>query len=606
MSLFGTNTVASHWGWQNRESKTFAVLDMTFTGTTAQSSVGGDEFMNWEFSSDYAPASVGSSPWAYSNTGISTTSNTRPSVATSQVSNLFYAATDIQVQSPVSPSIASSSDGTNWEIIGNVTYSILRNGTSVFVRNGNSVRFFYERTSSQSSSDTFVRFADILGNSLSLGSVAFGQQNNEIHILRPLGYVGNVGYMSQTFGGSAAMNPVRVYKLDNTNSTSIGTLLPVGFPSARGDSARPSFAYFSGGNTGYKYFAAMNYVDSNVISQSILRSTELDTSVWTTRTVSGVDRFSLFCASPTVLLARARTISTGVEGLYRTTNGVNWTLSSILYRFSTLNYDGSRFIGRALNLSDGPSGAGIYTSTDGVTWDFDPTTITMALNDPDTTLFAELNGVSIFRARLTGSETGDVVIGNGTTPTSYNITLPAHETYSTQSITFTPTVGLTPSQQASALGSQITTLRNTYSASYPSSGVVTIDTNSAANIPDVFQIQNGTAPTGNLVLSVTQGSNAQATTRDTISITDPVTNAIYQYSPAYNESLPALVTGIVSGETLPNWTSVVQQSNTTTGTIRFTSANVGYIIDTDMPSVSITPGTNSTLTVSSTVISNGS
>jgi hypothetical protein len=605
MSLFGTNTVASHWGWQNRLNESYTILDATFTGNVATTNVGGDEVLNWQFSTDYVPASGNSSGWAYANTGM--TGNIWPSVGSSQVSNLFYASSVI---SPTSTSgnviISSSTDGTSWTQISNTTIAAggPLTGKNILVRNGNSVRLFYRcTTSSGFQVPIYIYYADITGNTVTYGNFLLGSYVAERSIVDELGYVGNAGIMYYIFGGVGTMNSINIYKIDNTGNTA-GTEINANLAQTKGTGA-PSFAYFAGGNTGYKYFIGYTYINSTDTVLSVLKTSQSDTTGWTTRTVTGVDRFTLLCASPTVLLSMARTISTGINGLYRTTNGVNWTLSGTQYTFTTLNYDGSKFIGRA---SAGPSGAGVYTSVDGITWTKDSTTVEWDINRPDSTGYAELNGASIFRAVSDGAATnyGNVVVGGGAAATSYSITLPAHSTYSTQTITFTPTSGFTPSQQASALGNQITSLRNTYTVSYPSSGLVSIDTNSGANIPDVFQIQNGSAPTGNLQLSITQGSNAATSTRDVITITDPVSSTVYTYSPAFGESIPTLVSGIVSGETLSNWTTVVQTSNSTSGTVRFTSTTTGYTQPSNYPTVVVTPGTNSSLVSSVSTVADGS
>lgn len=597
MSLFGTNTVASHWGWQNRFNDSYTILDATFTGNVATTNIGGDEVLNWQFSTDYVPASGNSSGWAYANTGM--TGNLYPSVGTSQVSNLFYASS---VVPNVSVTISSSSDGTSWSEISNTSLilSPVLDRKSVLVRNGNSVRLFYQVSSSVGNNiPIYIYYADINGNTVTYNNFLLGTYIAEVTAVDSLGYVGNTGYMYYLFGGNGGLKQPQVYKLSNTGNNA-GTQILAGLPETKGTNA-PSFAYFAGGNTGYKYFIGYTYINSADTTLSILTSSNTDTTGWTPRTVTGVDRFSLLCASPTVLLSMARTISTGIIGLYRTTNGINWTLSATQYTFITLNYDGSKFIGRVTSPTGAPSGAGVYTSVDGITWIKDSTTVEWPNDGQDYSGYAELNGISIFKAS-SSTNYGNVVVGGGAAATSYSITLPAHSTYSTETITFTPTSGFTPSQQASALGNQITSLRNTYTVSYPSSGLVSIDTNSGANIPDVFQIQNGSAPTGNLQLSITQGSNATTSTRDVITITDPVTSTVYTYSPAFGESIPTLVSGIVAGETLPNWTSVVQ----TSGTVRFTHTTTGYTQPSNRLTVVVTPGTNSSLVSSVSTIADGS
>lgn len=606
MSLFGTNTVASHWGWQNRFNDSYTILDAIFTGNVATTNVGGDEVLNWQFSADYVPASGNSSGWAYANTDM--TGNVWPSVGTSQVSNLFYASSVTDFPGSITTgnvTIASSTDGTLWTQISNttITETAALGEKNILVRNGNSVRLFYRTSRSVGNNiPVYIYYADITGNTVTYNNFLLGTYIAEQTSVSSLGYIGNIGYMCYLIGGTGGNMMPEIYKLDNTVNNA-GTNINAGLSGPKG--SIPSFAYFAGGNIGYKYFISHRYADSIGNQFSQLRTSESDTTGWTTRTVTGVDRFTLLCASPTVLLSMARTVSTGITGLYRTTNGVNWTLSATQYTFTTLNYDGSKFIGR---VSVGPSGAGVYTSVDGITWTKDSTTIQWAIASGGYTNYSELNGISIFRATSDGATInyGNVVVGGGAAATSYSITLPAHSTYSTETITFTPTSGFTPSQQASALGNQITSLRNTYTVSYPSSGLVSIDTNSGANIPDVFQIQNGSAPTGNLQLSITQGSNAATSTRDVITITDPVSSTVYTYSPAFGESIPTLVSGIVSGETLSNWTTVVQSSNSTSGTVRLTSTTSGYTQPSNYPTVVVTPGTNSSLASSVSTVADGS
>jgi hypothetical protein len=181
----------------------------------------------------------------------------------------------------------------------------------------------------------------------------------------------------------------------------------------------------------------------------------------------------------------------------------------------------------------------------------------------------------------------------------YNIGLPADPTYGANTIQFAPSASANANVAAQELGNLITANRPAYTASYANSRVTVIDTNSGGDITGAFTIATVTAPSnGTITLSVTDGANA---VQDTITFTDPVSSATFQYSPAFNSNISNIVTGIANTETLPDWTASAFDSDT----VRFTAVIPGFLPTNSLVSANITNGLSNgvvtTLAVSRTV-----
>jgi len=186
----------------------------------------------------------------------------------------------------------------------------------------------------------------------------------------------------------------------------------------------------------------------------------------------------------------------------------------------------------------------------------------------------------------------------------YSIGLPADPTYGANTITFTPSSGADANVAATDLGNLIVANRPTYTASYANSRITVIDTNSGGDISGAFTVATVSLPiAGTISLSVTDGANA---VQDTITFTDPVSSATFQYSPAFNSNISNIVTGIANTETLPDWSATAFDSDT----VRFTSLIPGFLPTNSLVSANITNGLSNgvvtTLAVSRTVVTNGS
>jgi hypothetical protein len=189
---------------------------------------------------------------------------------------------------------------------------------------------------------------------------------------------------------------------------------------------------------------------------------------------------------------------------------------------------------------------------------------------------------------------------------TYNITLPAHNTYSQETITFTSGIDAnsTPTTQASSLGNQITTLRNTYTATYPSAGVVRINTNTQSNIGDSIVATTLQVPlTGNLTLAITQGGFGE---QDRITFTDPQNSQSFEYIPALDSTRANIGYTIADQENLSNYFFTFKTTTASTTKILAERIPAGNVDLANIPTVTVVTGSGSNLAIASTTITLGS
>jgi hypothetical protein len=189
---------------------------------------------------------------------------------------------------------------------------------------------------------------------------------------------------------------------------------------------------------------------------------------------------------------------------------------------------------------------------------------------------------------------------------AYSITLPAHDSYSQQTITFTSGIDAnsTPTTQASSLGNQITTLRNTYTATYPSAGRVDIDTNSQSNIGDTILATTAQVPlTGNLTLGIVQGGNGEL---DRITFTDPQNSQTFEYLPALDSTRANIGYTIADQENLSNYFFTFKTTTASTTKILAERIPAGNVDLANIPTVTVVTGSRSNLAIASTTITLGS
>jgi hypothetical protein len=298
------------------------------------------------------------------------------------------------------------------------------------------------------------------------------------------------------------------------------------------------------------------------------------------------------------------TIGAVYKYIYKTVDGVYWyevspALTDQDGEIQFMIYDGSRFlVGTSSVLSVGGT-TRILTSTDGETWN------SQIVSDVSRFKYAAKFGEIDIAVAESATTSNRMWIGGGTPATSYTITLPAHGSYTTTQFVYEPTVGLSYDLLARELGSKITTARSTYSVSYPADGYITIDTNSAANIPDISMKQTGGTPTGTFTFTISQGGSGATYARDVVTVTDKAKGQAFIYSPAYGESLSTVVNSIVATENIDDWTGSVQSANSIQATARFAKTTNGYTPPSERIDITVTQGSGSTLTVTPTIRNTG-
>ena len=181
---------------------------------------------------------------------------------------------------------------------------------------------------------------------------------------------------------------------------------------------------------------------------------------------------------------------------------------------------------------------------------------------------------------------------------TYTLTLPAHGTYSSQTLTISIPAGTNAAAAIAIFQNQILTLRPTYNATVVGTNL-NIDTNSSGNITDTTLIQNGSV-TGSLKLNITQGQ-ANSTI---ITITDPLNSSVYQYAPSSSQSFVAIVNAMALGETLPNYFFSVLVTTDSVARLALEAINDGNVLSANFPVMTIT--NPNTLLFTRTVLAQGS
>jgi hypothetical protein len=286
-------------------------------------------------------------------------------------------------------------------------------------------------------------------------------------------------------------------------------------------------------------------------------------------------------------------IATNQSYYYTSTSGQSWTPRSLPISevWASLSYGNGTFVIIAENSTVA------LVSNDGITWTVKtmPSAVSwtsLAYGDTDNK-FVAISGNS------TGSATAATIDSSATT--SYDIYLPAHGAFSLQLLTWSPLSTNTPTQNAVSLGNAIVALRASYSASYPASGQVNIDTNSSGNISDTVLVTNVGPTSGTLLLSITQGGTAS--TQDIITVNDPATPGnTYQLSPAINSTLSDIVNVLAYDNNLTNYTMFASGSTSTGSKLTIVAVNNGAVGTLSLPTITVsTAGTSSSLAISRTI-----
>jgi hypothetical protein len=586
-ALFTGGNGQLYWGTAGASGNTETIVDTFFTGTTATSLTNTDEIVTWTFDNTYSPSAA-----QFGSFSNSTPNYVTYNIGSGYGSNTVYLGA---VYNNTTIVIRKTTDGANWEGVSAATrnYTMSGDGTSAMVRNGNNLAFFTIENLNGGSPQPKVTNINLSTGNITYGSIGSAVSSVQFY---SMGSVGSSGYLlSRYFASGAGQYTSTITKLNNTGDLSLGTTV-FSLTGSQAHFIRPDYVYFAAGADGYKYFICMAYDPDAIPAGYSIRSSNTENN-FVVRTTPGISSYTRMCASPTaMLLSASYTTDPGVRYLFRSTNGVDWS-GVRPFDVNHIVWDGTRFI---IDGTDGVN-LGLFTSPDGLTWTY----ASSRRMSPDT------QGSDCIAATETIEVLGSTeVTGASYAPkiqqTSYSIVLPAHASYSQQTLTYTPTLGASTDIQAQTLGNLVIAARPTYTASYPSTGVVTVDTNSGGAIADVSQIQNGMAPTGNLSLSITQGTSVAASTRDTVIFVDQGSGSTYTYSPAYSESLSTLVNNVVAGETLSNWSAGVQSATASNATARWTKTSSGYSAPDKRIAVTVSPGTSSTLAVATYTINTGS
>jgi hypothetical protein len=199
---------------------------------------------------------------------------------------------------------------------------------------------------------------------------------------------------------------------------------------------------------------------------------------------------------------------------------------------------------------------------------------------------------------------GQIIIDT-TSQTAYKISFPADGIYSANTLTFTPNISNSVSNTASALGNAITTLRPTYTATYPSAGTVTINTVSNTFADLSVQEFYNTATTGSLTTSINQDTSVRDCVNVTFNRQDnlPIAGNI-TYVPAFADSLSNVINGIAVNHNIGNFATSVCGVSRSQAVLRATSqygyTNIGglAVITAVYPNVSVTANANCNGTLS--------
>ena len=519
-----------------------AIVDYYFTGTPA-TGAGGDEVLNFTFSSDYSATSGGFVATAR------TLPNARNWVDVAYGNGRWVA---IATNSNIA---AYSDDGISW-----TETTLPASSTWISIAYGNGK--FIVTTSSTNETAISSDF----GATWSSGGAGGWTDTADIEY-------GSGRWVVVTSGINYSSTD------DGTSWVSYGS----------GYSNGKAIAYSSSLNTFVLVASATAAVSTNggvSFTQILSGTVPIGTDV-----VWGNDRFLVVNAGTNI----AYTSTTGQVGTW-----TSRTLPSTL-TWSGVSYGNSVFAVLASGSST------ILTSADGISYNANSMPSSTTWN---AIAYGAADGYFTAVAGNAGGSSAAATITAGA-GTSYNITLPAHGIYAQQILNWSPTVGNTPSQNATSLGNAIVALRATYSASYPSAGVVAIDTNSSGNITDTILVTVVNPTTGTLGLGITQGGGSSV--QDTITVTDPgvspETSQTYTFSPSLNSSLSAIVNQLAYDNTLTRYSmmATADVSSGTTGskmTIhRLTSGAVGTL---QTPTITVTtPGTGSSLAISRNIRSAG-
>jgi hypothetical protein len=526
-----------------------AIIDYYFTGTPA-TGAGGDEVLNFTFSSDYSATSGGFVATAR------TLPNSRNWVDVAYGNGRWVA---IAQDSNVA---AYSDNGITWTEVSlpaSLSWSAIGFGNNKFMAVANS--------------SATVAVSTDNGTTWSTASTSSITTNTKTAIAYGAGtWMVTQGGISGAFVNASTNDGVTWTGGSTTGWTGPAHDITYSQPSNMfvmvGDLA---IAYRTGGG------------DNPAFTRYAL-ATSLTSIAW------GGDRF----------LAVSSGSNTAYTSVGNATSWVARTLPSSL-AWTDISYGGGVFS----ILASGSST--ILTSSDGISYN--------ANSMPSSTTwtaiaYGDADGYFTAIAGNSGGSAAAATINAGA-GTNYNITLPAHGSYSQQILNWSPTVGNTPSQNATSLGNAITALRVTYSASFPSAGVVSIDTNSSGNITDTILVTVVNPTTGTLGLGITQGGGSSV--QDTITVTDPgvtpETAQTYTFSPSLNSSLSAIVNQLAYDNTMTRYSmmstaDVSSGSNGSKLTIhRLTSGAVGTV---QTPTITVTtPGTGSSLAISRNIRSAG-
>lgn len=236
------------------------------------------------------------------------------------------------------------------------------------------------------------------------------------------------------------------------------------------------------------------------------------------------------------------------------------------------------------------SNRAIYFSADGVNW------IRKPFNNVGNRVSATPTKTIIWQYANTVLNLGTPTIG-----TNYAVTLPASGNYQQQQFTWQAVAtGTAPQDYANSLATAIIAQRPTYTTQTFANGLARINTGlySAAN---AALSTVTTSPAGNLTVA----TNFINSTPDTITLVDPRLTQQYQYSPLFDDTLGNVVNEVAYNQGLTNYSSWVTSEARAGGKIILQSVTLGVVSGAQLPDITITPGSNSTLAVTRKILSNG-
>ena len=326
-------------------------------------------------------------------------------------------------------------------------------------------------------------------------------------------------------------------------------------------------------------------------------------------------------AAINTLFATSTTILAGADGIYSSNNLSTW--SGIAGVSNTLTFKAFYLLGTDIFASSGigvwksstssptnwslvngfqsrvtgflslgsalfaVSDYGIYKSTNnGVTWGsvIQSGSFSSLINAGTQLVAASNDGTGIYLSK----------------PATFSVTLPAHNSYAQQTITFAPTVNSNASSAITSLQNLIAATRATYTFNTVGT-TLNVDTNSSGNITDTTLVLNGTIA-GTVTLTIMNGGTSNPL--PTITITDPRSGGgSFAYSPAAGSSNVDFCNKISVGENLPNYWFSVTGYNSTVARLLLESISYGNITGLE-PTVTITNQGN--LSYVRTIISTGS